>query len=193
MSATDITTNGLPSDPAAHRGGLDAPRRVVLGAGGARARSWSGSSPRPGSTPAGASSCASPGATSTAQIGHVPVVVVRTREGELRGFVNVCRHRGHLVASGEGCGCRETLQCPYHAWTYPRRPLRARPVPEREPGFDASTISLLPVAVDTWGPFVFVNPDPEAGSLADALGELPAAVAASGLDLDALRFHSHGR
>ena len=40
----------------------------------------------------------------------------RDREGELRAFVNVCRHRGHEVASG--CGRRETLQCPYHAWTY---------------------------------------------------------------------------
>ena len=48
--------------------------------------------------------------------GHVPVAIVRGRDGELRGFVNVCRHRGHIVV--EGAGCRETLQCPYHAWTY---------------------------------------------------------------------------
>lgn len=51
-----------------------------------------------------------------AHIGHIPVAVVRGSDGALRGLVNVCRHRGHLVV--EGTGCRETLQCPYHAWTY---------------------------------------------------------------------------
>ena len=43
--------------------------------------------------------------------------------------------------------------------------------------------------MDTWGPFVFVNPDPEAAPLADTLGDLPAVVAENGLDVDALRFH----
>jgi choline monooxygenase len=122
--------------------------------------------------------------------GHIPVVVTRAADRELRGFVNVCRHRGHVVA--EGTGCRATLQCPYHAWTYELDGrLRKAPRSEREPGFDASVLSLLPVSVDTWGPFVFVNPDPEAEPLLDALGALPDIVARSGLDLDGLRFHSH--
>ena len=47
------------------------------------------------------------------------------------------------------------------------------------------------MSVDTWGPFVFVNPDAEAPPLAEALGDLPETVARSGLDLDGLRFHSH--
>ena len=47
---------------------------------------------------------------------------------------------------------------------------------------------MLPVATEAWGPLVFVNPDPDAGPLADALGPLPGHVAASGLDLDRLRF-----
>ena len=125
-----------------------------------------------------------------AQVGHVPVAIVRGKDGALRGFVNVCRHRGHLVVSGEGC--RETLQCPYHAWTYDLDgTLRKAPRSEREPGFDPSGLSLLSVSVGTWGPFVFVNPDPAATPLEEALGELPAIVAASGIDLDAVRFHSH--
>jgi phenylpropionate dioxygenase-like ring-hydroxylating dioxygenase large terminal subunit len=125
-----------------------------------------------------------------AQVGHVPIVVVRDRDGELRGFVNVCRHRGHLVVAGKGC--RETLQCPYHAWTYDLDgTLRKAPRSEREPGFDATAFSLHPISVGTWGPFVFANPDPEAEPLADTLGELPEIVASSGLDVDALRFHSH--
>jgi choline monooxygenase len=69
--------------------------------------------------------------------------------------------------------------------------LRRAPRSEREPAFDASSLSLLPMAVDTWGPFVFVNPDPDASSLLEALGHLPEIVAQSGLDIDGLRFQSH--
>ena len=125
-----------------------------------------------------------------ARVGHVPVAIVRGRDDALRGFVNVCRHRGHLVVSGEGC--RETLQCPYHAWTYDLDgSLRKAPRSEREPGFDATGLSLLPVSVGTWGPFVFVNPDPDAARLKDTIGDLPSIVPESGLDLGTLRFHSH--
>jgi choline monooxygenase len=124
------------------------------------------------------------------QAGHLPVAVVRGTDDVLRGFVNVCRHRGHLVVRGEGC--RETLQCPYHAWTYDLDgSLRKAPRSERESGFDPQGFSLLPVSVGTWGPFVFVNADPDAPPLEDTLGALPALVAESGIDLGALRFHSH--
>ncbi len=116
--------------------------------------------------------------------------MTRAGDGELRAFVNVCRHRGHLVA--QGAGCRETLQCPYHAWTYELDgTLRRAPRSEREPEFDPSGLSLLPVAVDTWGPFVFVNPDPDAGPLHEALEGVPQMIADGGLDLDSVRFHSH--
>ncbi len=131
-----------------------------------------------------------PGSFLASVAGHIPVVVTRAKDGELRGLVNVCRHRGHVVA--QGAGCRATLQCPYHAWTYELDgSLRRAPRSEREPGFDPGGLSLLPVAIDTWGPFVFVNPDPEAPPLQEALGGLPETVARSGLDLDGLRFHSH--
>jgi choline monooxygenase len=124
------------------------------------------------------------------EVAYVPIVVARGRDEVLRAFVNVCRHRGHPVASGEGC--RETLQCPYHAWTYDLDgSLRRAPRADREPGFDPSGLSLRPVSVDTWGPFVFVNADPDAPPLEETLGELPDLVAASGVDLDTVRFHSH--
>ena len=131
-----------------------------------------------------------PGSFFSAQVGHVPIAIVRDTDGELRGFVNVCRHRGHLVVDGRGC--RETLQCPYHAWTYGLDgSLRRAPRSEREPGFDPEGFSLLPIAVGSWGPFLFACPDPEAPPLADTLGRLPEIVASSGLDLGAVRFHSH--
>jgi phenylpropionate dioxygenase-like ring-hydroxylating dioxygenase large terminal subunit len=127
------------------------------------------------------------GAFFTCDLGGVPIVVVRDKRGGLHAFLNVCRHRGSLVCEGEGK--RETLQCPYHAWTYDLDgSLRAAPRSEREPGFDKTELSLVPVSVDSWGPFVFVNPDGDAAPLADTLGELPELVAASGLDLESVRF-----
>ena len=89
---------------------------------------------------------AEPGAFFTCHAGDVPVVVVRGRDDELRGFVNVCRHRGHLIAEGEGR--RETLQCPYHAWTYDLEgSLRSAPRADREPGFDRDTLGRSSPAV----------------------------------------------
>jgi phenylpropionate dioxygenase-like ring-hydroxylating dioxygenase large terminal subunit len=122
----------------------------------------------------------------TAAAGQIPVVVTRARDGELRGFVNVCRHRGHVVASGSGQ--RETLQCPYHAWTYGLDgALRAAPRSDREPGFDFADLGLRPVQADKWGPFVFVNPDAGAPPLAGALGDVPDRLAEI-IDVDALQF-----
>lgn len=131
---------------------------------------------------------AEPGQFVATRVGDVPVVLVRDQERRLRGFVNVCRHRGALVCEGEGI--RETLQCPYHAWTYGLDgSLHAAPRAEREPGFDRGELALVGVAVETWGPLVFVNPGPEAPPLADHLGELPALLEQGGIDVDALVFH----
>ena len=106
-----------------------------------------------------------------------------------RGNMVESRHRGSVVVEGEGC--RHTLQCPYHAWTYGLDgSLRAAPRSESEPHFEREALGLRPASVDTWGPLVFVNPDPEAAPLRQALGGLPSLVAEHGLDLDALEFHS---
>ncbi|MBV8480916.1 MAG: aromatic ring-hydroxylating dioxygenase subunit alpha, partial [Actinobacteria bacterium] len=120
--------------------------------------------------------------------GRTPVVVTRDSDGILRAFVNVCRHRGSVIAEGEGA--RETLQCPYHAWTYGLDgKLLAAPRSGEEPDFPRDELGLKPVAVDTWGPFVFVNAGAEPEPLTDALGSLPAQVAEL-LDVDALVHHS---
>ena len=132
---------------------------------------------------------AEPGSYFAARAGDVPIVVTRDRDGELHALVNVCRHRGAVVAHGEGK--RETLQCGYHAWTYALDgALRAAPRADREPGFDGSDLRLVAVAVDTWGPFVFVNPDESAPPLAEVLGDLPTLVESAGIDVNRLQFHS---
>jgi choline monooxygenase len=130
-----------------------------------------------------------PGTFFTTRAGRTPVLVTRARDGELRAFLNVCRHRGFPVA--EGSGKRETIQCPYHAWTYGLDgSLRAAPRSEEEPHFPQDELGLCRVVVDTWGPFVFVNVGRDPEPLADALGSMPAQVAELGLDVDSLRFYT---
>ncbi len=132
---------------------------------------------------------AEPGSYHTSRAGDIPVLIIRDREGELRAFLNVCRHRGSIVCKGSGR--RETIQCPYHAWTYglDGRLLKA-PRSEREGGFDADELGLVPLQLDTWGPFVFVNPDHDAAPLAETLEDVPERIAAAGIDVDTLRFLS---
>src|SRR5436190_3658101 len=132
---------------------------------------------------------AAPGSFLAADAGGIPILVARDREGTLRAFLNVCRHRGTTLA--EGAGRRETIQCPYHAWTYDLDgSLRSAPRLDElsSDELDETELSLAPAAVDTWGPFLFVNPDARADPLADTLGELP-----SQLDPAGLQFHSRER
>jgi nitrite reductase/ring-hydroxylating ferredoxin subunit len=111
------------------------------------------------------------------ETGGIPAVVTRDGRGELRAFVNVCRHRGALIASGEGA--RETLQCPYHAWTYGLDG-RLRSAPRATEG-DLRDIALAPLHLESWGPFLFVNTDSDAPPL-DVGVDLP-------FDPAELRFH----
>ena len=125
-----------------------------------------------------------PGDFFAAQAGRIPIVVTHAEDGETRAFVNVCRHRGSIVA--DGAGNRKTLQCPYHAWTYGLDG-RLRAAPRAD--FDVDEVALAPVRLERWGQFLFVNADAGAAPLAETLGEVPAQVAELGLDVDALPFH----
>ena len=121
----------------------------------------------------------------TAQVGTIPVVLVRAPEG-IQGLVNVCRHRRHEVMSG--AGNRRSLQCPYHAWTYELDGrLRTAPRSERERDFCKEDYPLLPLQTATWGRWIFANPDPSAPPLTEILGELPEILAGSGMDVDRLQ------
>ncbi|MBI4936568.1 MAG: aromatic ring-hydroxylating dioxygenase subunit alpha [Actinobacteria bacterium] len=111
--------------------------------------------------------------------GGLPVLVVRDREGELRAFLNVCRHRAApLCATGdEGHGA--ALSCPYHAWLYRLDGSLARAQGVGDPEeFELGDFSLKPVGLATWRRWVFVHADarapvPAFGPLADAVGGYP--------------------
>lgn len=129
-----------------------------------------------------------PGDYFTFQAGHLPVIVVRDAEGSINAFMNICRHRGHAVVL-DRCGSQKAFQCIYHAWTYRLNgELAAAPRSDREPGFDKSQLPLISLQIDTWGPLIFVNPDPEAPLLATTLDELPDLIDSWGYDLWQYRF-----
>ena len=91
---------------------------------------------------------AEPGSFFTAMILDQPVVVTRDREGKLRAFYNVCKHRGHMLV--EGSGCSRTLRCPFHAWTYSAEgKLLSAPNAENIAGFDFDDFGLSEIRLET--------------------------------------------
>ena len=121
----------------------------------------------------------SPGAWSATLVGGIPVLVVRDRSGELRAFLNVCRHRASPLCDVGEQGAGPLLRCPYHAWLYRLDGSLAKAHGVGEPdGFDVADYSLKPVAIATWRRLVFVHTgDPDAvldlGRLAAAIDACP--------------------
>jgi Rieske 2Fe-2S family protein len=79
------------------------------------------------------------------------------KHGEIRGFYNVCRHRGTRLKE-DACGHASAIQCPYHAWTYALDGrLIGAPHMDQVPGFDKADYSLHAVNLALWEGFIFVN------------------------------------
>ncbi|MBI3707317.1 MAG: aromatic ring-hydroxylating dioxygenase subunit alpha [Proteobacteria bacterium] len=115
---------------------------------------------------------AEPGTYRTVDTFAGPVIVVRGRDNVLRGFFNSCRHRGTQLL--QGCDKVASIVCPYHAWTYGLDgALIAAPAMDRSAGFDRRRNGLVPVRLETWGGFIWVNPAADAPPLLDSLGDLP--------------------
>jgi choline monooxygenase len=124
----------------------------------------------------------------TGRVGKVPFVIVRDDAAMLRAYANVCGHRGSELVL-ERSGNRRTLQCHYHAWTWGLDgTLRAAPHCQEQPGFNKADFPLTPLGVETFGPFIFINPGAATCSLAETLGQLPAIIRAAGVDIDSLKF-----
>jgi phenylpropionate dioxygenase-like ring-hydroxylating dioxygenase large terminal subunit len=117
-----------------------------------------------------------PGDYQTFDLGPESVFVMREKDGSVRAFHNVCRHRGSRLLDGSGT-CAATITCPYHGWSY-RHDGGLVGVPMRDTfaGLDRAEHSLRPVRVDTALGFIFVclagDPAPVAktwGKLAEEL------------------------
>ena len=98
-----------------------------------------------------------PGQFQTVQAGRESVIVVRQRDGGLRAFLNVCRHRGARVCDDESGQVNRYLRCPYHAWSYDLDGrLAAAPNLARMPDVDRVEYGLVPVALREWLGYAWV-------------------------------------
>lgn len=104
------------------------------------------------------------------------IVLVRGRDKVLRAFYNVCPHRGHQLLSGEG-KAKNVITCPYHAWAFKLdgNLAHARNC-ENVANFDSDKAQLVPVRLEEYAGFVFINMDPNATSVEDQLPGLGAKV-----------------
>ncbi len=96
-----------------------------------------------------------PGGYRAMTIAGVPILLTRLRTGEVRLFINACRHRGVPVAA-EGGGQANRFTCPYHAWTYASDG-RLIAIPEQETfgDIDKSCYGLTPLAVEERGGLIW--------------------------------------
>ena len=116
-----------------------------------------------------------PGSYVSATIAGMPIVVVRGRDGSLRAFYNVCKHRAHELLSGSGT--TGSIVCPYHTWVYGLDgQLRGARRADRIETFDKSEICLEQVQVEEFGGFLYVNLDPAARPLGEQAADLAAEI-----------------
>ncbi len=128
-----------------------------------------------------------PGQYVAVTVAELPVLVVRDRDGVLRAFYNVCRHRAHELL--QGAGTVRSIVCPYHAWTYDLAgTLTAARHSSSLVDFDKSDVCLMPVGVEELGGFVYVNLDPDARPLSEQSGDLGAEIARWAPDVEGLTF-----
>ncbi len=111
-----------------------------------------------------------PGDYLTFRVMDEPVLVVRDRLGQINALSNVCRHRGVEVARGHGNAKQFT--CPYHNWTYDLEgKLLNAPYMDTVKNFDFADCRMGPLRCDTWQGWIYVNFDPKAAPLSEAMKE----------------------
>jgi phenylpropionate dioxygenase-like ring-hydroxylating dioxygenase large terminal subunit len=117
-----------------------------------------------------------PGDYFTVTFAGVPLIIIRGKDDKLRAFANTCRHRGAAMLDNEG-NCK-AIRCPYHSWTYDLDGrLIVAPEMEQSPGFREEDYPLIPVRLEQWAGFIFVNFDDAAQGLMAYLGDLPQVLA----------------
>lgn len=117
-----------------------------------------------------------PGAFAVHELGKESFLFVKGDDGEIRGFYNVCQHRGNRLCQAEE-GVLDTFTCPFHGWQWNNDgSLKAVAAPEFFRQFDggvpADELGLPGVKVEVWGGWLWFNMDLDACPLRDYLGEI---------------------
>lgn len=119
-----------------------------------------------------------PGDTMLHTLGKESLVFLRDRSGAVRGFYNVCPHRGNQLCLGEGAGHMEQFQCAFHGWSFDLDgnvadiPWRER-FPQLRDDNVLGELRLKEFKVDSWAGWIWFNLDPGAEPLRDFLGCIP--------------------
>lgn len=121
---------------------------------------------------------ASPGDYATFEMLSERALVVRGKDGNLRAFHNVCRHRAHAVVSGDLGSCKHALRCPYHGWTYGLDGrLKAVPGKDGFRDFERERYGLTPLDLEVFAGFVFIRFRSEGPGVAERMAPYAAELA----------------
>ena len=114
-----------------------------------------------------------PGDQIAVKIGLESALITRAEDGELHAFYNVCRHRGHELLEAGECASRKLIRCPYHAWAYGLDgELKGAPGFGKVEGFLKESHSLVPLRIEDWHGWLFVNASGDAPPFEDYAGSL---------------------
>ncbi len=117
----------------------------------------------------------------TYEIGQRSFIVVRTATDDVRAFPNACLHRGMQLVDGQGR--TPAFACRFHGWTWNLDGTLRKITEDWDfPQVNARNMCLPQANVGRWGGFVFLNPDRDAGSFEDWIGELPQHFASAPLE-----------
>jgi phenylpropionate dioxygenase-like ring-hydroxylating dioxygenase large terminal subunit len=103
-------------------------------------------------------------------------LVVRGKDGEVRGFHNICRHRGSRVVADNQGNCKNALVCPFHGWVYNLDgTLRGAARPRSFPELDKTEFGLAALELEIWMGLIFIRfrsgPQPSVAELMKPVAE----------------------
>lgn len=117
-----------------------------------------------------------PGNYHTFDLCNERAIVLRDKQGEVKAFHNICRHRGSRVVANEKGHCRGALVCPFHGWVYNLDgTLRGAARPDTFPALDKNEFGLRPIECEVWNGFIFLRfkdgPQPSVKELMSPVAE----------------------
>ncbi len=119
-----------------------------------------------------------PGDFMTLDVADERAVVVRGRDGAVRAFHNLCRHRGSRVVAKESGNCGAVITCPFHGWSYALDGrLQGVPFPKSFGQLDRAALGLKPLDREIWHGMVFIRFKGDGPSIAETLAPIEAEVA----------------
>jgi phenylpropionate dioxygenase-like ring-hydroxylating dioxygenase large terminal subunit len=108
------------------------------------------------------------------EVGYHSILVLRTKDMQVKAYYNSCLHRGTQLKPSDSQGSTENLRCPYHGWTWSLEgELLDLPCDWDFPHVNKDEFNLPEVQIGQWGGFIFINMDEDAMPLEEYLEVLP--------------------